>query len=476
MTQKPEKLGCSKRRVWEGTEPPRDSYTWLKPTLLLANSEDSVAEKLVEQSEHSYLNKVSNRTANHRSEFASRLSTPIKNLHPDYLNTSHQSKTPQQSLQLKTKLPSLLLKTQLQSLQSKTRAYSFNTNNRLTSLPVYQSLVDPTVKWKANIPPSFVSVDDSQGNEQHDDNCWCESCTIARYRAGIGLDSKPVPVHKPTPTPTFNRPIFFHDKIVTFCNRCTMTPRLNDVSCGSSKCVFPLLITTEMGTSSTILNTPQPSKSCRQNSILKKPQCDTYEDLSCFAKTWLDHKSLPSCVDDSNCNGRTKPTKCYPRSAYLQSLNNNMITCKVETDASKRKMLYNEGISDDVAKQLCVMHKKHPPTYDFHQRTCSRLSIGGKCYRDSSDNYIPYSHNINSKYHLNCKKELPLMRKRSYVLRGVTNDECHTLKLEPLMLKRDSAGVCLTRSRCISLPKKLLTSEKNIEAFLKPKWTRQSPQ
>lgn len=473
MTHKPEKLVPSKRRVWEmNTEPRRGSRTSLKPTLLLGSPEDSVAEKLVEHHDHSghtYHNNVPNNIATDQRDFNPWFCKPINNNHPDFLITSHQSKTQLRLLRSKTRLPSLFLNTELQSFQSKTRARAFHAKNQQSSLSVYPSLVDPTVKWNTNIQSSFVSIDDSQVNEQHDDNCWCESCTTARRSAGFGLNFKSL---APTLSPAFDRSVFFRDNIVTFCNQCTMTPRLNDVSCGSSQCAIPLLITTDVGTSGTILNTPQSSKSCRRNSILKKSQYDACEDLNRFTKSWLDHRLPAPHVDDSSCNGKTKPTKCYPRSACLQSSNNNVAPCTLES-GSNRKMLYNEGISDEVAKQLCVIHKKHPPVYDINEETCSRLSIGGRCYRDKSDNYIPYSHNVNSKYHQNCKKEVqPLMHKRSYVLRGLKDNECRNFEFEPLVLKKSSAGVCLTHSRCISLPKRVLTSERNIEAFLKPKCIR----
>lgn len=449
MTQKPEKLVCSKRRVWEGcTQPRRGSRTSLKPTLLQANPEDNVAEKLVEhcdRSRHTYPNNAPN-----SREFASWFRRPIKNIQPDCLITSHQSKP------------------QMLSFQSKTGAYPFYSKNRIPSHPMYPSLVDPTVKWNANMPTSFVSVDDSQEDDQHDDYCWCPSCTKARHRVGLSLDYQSL---KMSPSPTFDRPVFFRDNIVTFCNQHTMTPRLNDVSCGSSKCAIPVLFTAEVGTSGPDLNAPQSSKTCRQNSILKKSKCDTYQDVTCFAKAWLDHKLSLSCDDDDGSNGKAKPTKCCPRPVCL--LNDDTLTNEQEPDAN-RKMLYNEGISDDVAKEFCVMHRKHSPKNDLSQRIgSSRLSVGAKCYRNSSDNYIPYSHNINSKYHQNCKKEVqPLMRKRSCVFHGFRDDECRTLEIEPLVLKNTSAGACTTRSRCISLPKKLLTSEKNIEAFLNPKCIR----
>lgn len=431
MTQKPEKLVCSKRSVWEAyTEPQRGSRTSVKPALLLANHRDlenpSIAEKLVEHrdySRHTYFNNAPNNTA----AFTSRFYKPTKNIHPDYPITSQQSK------------PQL---------------HSFHSKNQQPSFSVYPSHVDPTVKWSTNTQSSFVSVDDSQVNEQHDYNCWCESCITARSSAGLGAAFKPA---RPNTSPALGRSVIFHNNIVTFCNRCTMTPRLNDVSCGSSKCVVSPLITTEAGTSDTNLNTPQSPKSCRQNSILKKPQCDNYKNLTCFAKAWLDHKLTKSCVDNQSSCGNTEPTKCYRRSV-----------CD-----PKRKMLYNEGISDDVAKQLCVTHKEHPPMHDINERTCSGLSIGRRFHRDKSDNYIPYSHKVNSKYHQNCKQEQPLVRKRSYVLNGVSDDECRTLRLESLVFRKVSAGACFSNSRCISLPKKLLTSEKNIEAFLKPKCPRE---
>lgn len=450
MTQKPEKLVRSKRRVWEGnTEPRRGSRASLKPKLLQSNPEDNVAEKLVDHCDHSrhtYLDNVPN-----SREFTSWFRKPTKNLQPDCLITSHQSNT------------------QFQTFRLKTGAQPFYAKNRLPSLPIYPSLVDPTVKWNANMPSCFVSVDDSQVNDQHDDQCWCETCTKARYRAGLGLDVNSLQI---SPSPVFGRPVFFHDNIVTFCNQHTMTPRLNDVSCGSSKSVVPPLITTQVGPSGTDLNRPQSSKSCRQNSILKKPQCDTYQDLSCFSKAWLDHKVTVSCDDDDCLVEKAKPTKCCPRSVCLLSLNDDTKTCKLEPDGN-RKMLYNEGISDDVAKKLCVMHKKHSPTNNYQIMCSSRLSIGSRCFRNSSDNYIPYSHILNSKYHQNCKKEVePLVPKRSCVFHGFRDDECRNLELEPLVLKKTSAGACAARSRCISLPKKLLTSEKNIEAFLKPKCTR----
>lgn len=474
MTHKPEKLvPANKRRVWEiHTEPRRGNRTSLKPTLLLGSPEDSVAEKLVEyhdHSRHTYHNNMPNNTATDPRDINPWFCKPINNNHPDFLTTSHQSKTQLHSLHSKTRLPALFLNTELQSFQSKNRAHAFHANNKQSSLSVYPSLVDPTVKWNTDIQSNFVSIDDSQVNEQHDYNCWCESCSTARRSAGLGLNFKYL---TPTPSPAFDRPVFFRDNIVTFCNQYTMTPRLNDVSCGSSQCAIPLLITTDVGTSGTIPNTPQSSKSCRQNSILKKSQYDAYKDLNRFAKAWLDHRLTVSYVDDSSSNGKPKPTQCYPQSACLKSPNNNVLPCTLQSD-STRKMLYNEGISDEVAKQLCVMHKNHPPVHDINEGTSSRLSIGGRCYRDKSDNYIPYSHNVNSKYHQNCKKELhPLIHKRSYVLRGLKDDECRNLEFEPLVLKKSSAGVCLTHSRCISLPKRLLTSERNIEAFLKPKCIR----
>lgn len=476
MTQKPEKLVRSKRHVWEScTESLRGSRTSLKPTLLPAKLEDSVAEKLVEHrnyASHTYPNNVPIDTGTHPREFSSWFRGPTKNIHPDYVITSHQSSTQLPSIQSKTQLHSLLLKTQLQSFQSKTQLHSLQTKSPLPSLPVYMSVLEPTVKWNADVQSSFIRVENPQVNEQHDDNCWCESCTNARYRAGHGLD---LLVPRPTTSPATDRQTFFRDNIVTFCNQYTMTPCLNDAACGSSKSVVPRLVTTEVGTSGTTRNRPQSSKSRRRNSILKKTHYDNYEDLRCFEKALFDQKLTISCTDDSSSNGRT--TNICPSSTCLRSLNNTYQVTK-GSDEHKRKMLYNEGISDDVAKQFCVMHKKHPPTRDLNQRTCSRLSVGGRCYRDSSDNYIPYSHNKDSKYHRNCKEQpLPLVRGRSYILRGVTDDECHTLELRPLVVKRSSAGACSMRSRCISLPRKLLTSEKNIEAFLMPKpvLTRQYP-
>lgn len=415
---------CSKRRAWEMcTEKQRGNLTSVKSTLLLANPEDCVAEKLVDHrdySRHTHFNDGLYSPTTCARDFTSLYSKPITDIHPDYRITSHQSKT------------------QLHSVRSK---------NQHSSLSMYPSPVYRTVKWNTDTQSSFVSINDSPVNEEHDDNCWCESCATARYNARLGLVFKHL---EPNPPPAIDRPVCFHSNIAKFCNQCTMTPQLNDVSCGSSKGVIPLLITSEMVTSGTNLTLPQASKCHLKNTIEKKPQCDTYGNRNCFAKAWLDHKYTVSSGNIS-C-GKTCPWSLSKHDA-------------------KRKILYNEGISDDATKQLCVMHKKHIPQHDINERTSSKLSMGGRCYREKYDNYIPYSHNVNSKYHQNCTQET-LSYKRSYVLNNVRDDGCHPLELEPLVVRQGSAGVCFTRSRCINMPKKLLTSEKNIEAFLSPKCTR----
>lgn len=339
-----------------------------------------------------------------------------------------------------------------------------------TTLPTYPLLVNQSLRWNPYVEMS--SAENSQTNiipeEKPKNNCRCKSCSVRNCPSRV------------TSSGTL-KPVRFKDNIMTFSDQFTMTPRLNDACCGvctpipatprvSDVCVPPEVAVrhTETVTHFPLMYTHQ---SCAPIPILKRPDLDQ----SACAYGYCGHTTghVPVGIRQEAVRD-TDMGEDYCEPIKPKSLKNFLKFRKKLDDQPHcmpeygRKIIYNEGICDTVANNCPMPPISVPPPINII-RESSRVAIKNQCYIDTEDG-IPYAHRSESRYHHSCKK--PDLRPVYHL--SDADEVRHLVESPKIVRKKFTSRVMRNiRTPAICLPRKVLTSEPDIESYIDQE--RESP-
>lgn len=298
--------------------------------------------------------------------------------------------------------------------------------------------------------------------------CRCDKCRTANCPNKISSVSNKSPNQ-------------FKDNIVTYTNQQTMTTTLVDASCGPNTYSYipltysPETIDAAVTASDIAVRDPGdricvPFSKCPAVPILKnKSKAIMYKGCADPDRCWerecqmrFDHRHKPERdIDNSEvyCDPSSmKSMKCLKpkKKKSCGQTANTYPPCD-----RNRKILYNEGISDTIP--TCSPTRTPCSEADSE---CGRTFFNrwNSCIDD--EEVIPYSHK-KSKYHQDCKKSHNSPSKHCELRQP---PELKPLFNCPPVIRRQYTrrpSQSTYRSQCINLPRKMLTSEKDIEAFIK---------
>ncbi|XP_053612732.1 uncharacterized protein LOC128676574 isoform X2 [Plodia interpunctella] len=229
----------------------------------------------------------------------------------------------------------------------------------------------------------------------------------------------------------------FRDNIMKFSDKTTMTPKLNHASCNArTPSVSPKPSSASVSGSQSSYNTacyyPPPPPTMTPHPSFKKP------------KGVL---RVPCYDPEPYYDEVEKDTDVYENCTYVKKLNRHCISnypnLKLESIKGKRN-LYNEGISDKVAEQYPVTPPQCP----------HRVMFGAKSF---CGNMCP-----------NCCCMPPTTKGSRPVYYDLEPEEMQNFVAIPrVVLDRYVAPIGRAhRAPSIILPKKMLTSERDIEMFV----------
>ncbi|CAG9579120.1 unnamed protein product [Danaus chrysippus] len=318
-------------------------------------------------------------------------------------------------------------------------------------IPTYPSMVQ-AIRWcpKIERSKSTYSADSMTDSGDDDANfkCRCRKCKMRHCRGKVNSNSKPK---------------CFKDNIVIFTDNSTMTPHVQDTGCGSHSPIAPTSATSDVsiGTSESIPIEHDFSQTYRAAPIpiLKKPQVN---------------RTMRESVRDTKIMIPKKPTKIFKkRSEGLICPNNSDESSGFEYG---RKVIYNEGISDSLKSG---QSRRSTPTRSPARtpsrtptrtptrvqspvrvkRNESKSSVGSKVADKEAT--IPFAHRERSRYHSDCRHSI------SKTYRCEIDDHLQGTK-SPKDFRKTVTSDASRRSPSppIQLPKRVLTSERDIEAFV----------
>ncbi|KAG6459814.1 hypothetical protein O3G_MSEX011623 [Manduca sexta] len=324
--------------------------------------------------------------------------------HPKYSLTSHAAYTPQR--------------------------------RKCPTISSYPSVVG--LRWNSNLETS--SVEDSQTDiNNHTFTCKCENCRMKYCR------SKNPSLNTLKPT--------FKGNIMTFSDKETMTPKLRDACAACSSPSIPRMSNVSVTASCTRdIQAGGPFVECDPIPILKKQNLYKCERCGYRKEKNIDIIQQPE-RDIDICDGYQECVK--PRSIKSIFKRRREKRCEVEPP---RKTLYNEGIDDIVAGRCPLTPTVVVPPMELNSES-SRVSIPSRAIPNRLG--IPYSHRTQSKYHNTCKRSASRLKCND-------DDELKHLVASPKVLQRcyTSKPVKHLKLPNIKLPRKVLTSERDIESYV----------
>lgn len=344
-------------------------------------------------------------------------------------------------------------------------------------VPTYPSLVQ-NIRWSPSIEMYF----DESGPEMEEDqfNCRCHKCKMDRCQSKD------------------NRSFTFKDNIMRFTDNSTMTSQLVDSSCEAYTPLNRTPRTSKVNISTSDIDiTERVQKQISPTypiPILKKLDYDTcryrtyanemrpHENVNLHEKAIRDfHKCnvyeiLPKTISKEECSHDPDTTRDKAR-------NDGSLRRSMYKDGSEscRKNIYNEGISDSIVETNiprylgCPVHRqapmKHPTRKDLNLFHGTNRQLQRKDHSRLNDKYfgetpdkdlgIPFAYRIQSKYHNDCRDSVKKVdfrydddfRRGLFVTDGIQG----TIQSKRLLLcNRQTA----------KFPKKVLTSERDIDAFV----------
>jgi hypothetical protein len=315
--------------------------------------------------------------------------------------------------------------------------------------PLVQSL-----RWNPYIAMSSPNNSITDITEDKQYNCRCETCAVKKCPSKINSQ--------------YSKPCGFKDNIMTFSDRYTMTPRLNDVCCGvctpvrctpttSEACIAVRDTETE-----THLPITCPQQNCSPIPILKMPERSQPPCPYNYCGHAPGHAPMgirQEAVRDIDM-GEDYCEVVKPKSlkVFLKSKKKCKESSNCVVSDRGRRIIYNEGISDDVANSYHAPVIR--PSYVNVNKDCSRSSLKSPCSVDRDD-LIPFSHRSQSRYHHSCKK--PNLRSFHCTSEA---DDVRCLMDTPRVVRKNKFPVKHCKAPNICLPRKVLTSELDIDAYM----------
>ncbi|CAG4949679.1 unnamed protein product [Colias eurytheme] len=306
-------------------------------------------------------------------EFSSYFYGKKKNTDPLYIATSHEEKKP---------------------LSKKSRVIS-----------TYPTLIQG-LRWS----PSVESYDEDYQEEEQ--NVICRNCQKQSYNTDWRDNMKTI-----------------RDNIRRFVDSSTMTPRLNDASCGACSPQSQASYTSSVSISSDIATRDVSNTQRKTPCVI--PETD-----------YIDDSEVQSYITPPSVR-RTRLPLCRKTAIPSDQCDN------------PRKILYNEGISDIVANNF--------PNYGAYENRMQEPVRPKRNYNKPSvfSRGIPYAHRKHSKYHYDCNEQ----DFKSY--RCDIEDEVKHLVAKPKVLRYCQAKKPNNGDVPIRMPKKVLSSERDIDSYIK---------
>ncbi|CAH0714731.1 unnamed protein product, partial [Brenthis ino] len=298
------------------------------------------------------------------------------------------------------------------------------------AVATYPSLVE-NIRWNPYI--DTCSEDSQFDNRAEDVSYICDLCKNEYCHAQDYLaDNK--------------KSFAFKDNIMRFSDNSTMTWMLNDIGCGVRTPIAPTPNTSKVSISTSNI-------AVRDQSMTSVSQTTPPAPILKNGKKYRGQVSF-----DSQCAMYND----YER--LLKSVKKETVNPKnVENFANYgyyRKKLYNEGTPYSIARELIRF-----PLTSIQIRSLTKLNkprhrITPKGIRDKKT-VIPYAHTVHSKYHNTCNNCFP--------------NSNHSFDLNDIASKdvKNKAILC-ERTPSIRLPKRVLTSERYIDAFMDKRTSKTS--
>ncbi|CAK1540825.1 unnamed protein product [Leptosia nina] len=243
----------------------------------------------------------------------------------------------------------------------------------------------------------------------------------------------------------------YKDNIMRFSDISTMTPCLNDAACGP-----PIEASHSSSISLSMSNVAVRDEPEPQVRFTPSPTVRSIDDDASFNFDYYEQRpvEITECYDEVYQRGAIEYTKSR-RTILPKCSNLNEIG---EKFTEPRKNLYNEGISDTIAENFSGRCPLTNRIQISEKRGYSKTSVFGK------NAEIPFAHRNRSKYHSDCKTEL----KKKPLRCGVLRKEEVRLAAEPKAMRFCQPGAtdrCDVQP-CIRMPRKVLSSERNIDSFI----------
>ncbi|CAH2217784.1 jg1175 [Pararge aegeria aegeria] len=340
-------------------------------------------------------------------------------------------------------------------------------------IPTYPTLIQ-NPRWKCS-DETYSPHSQTELEEDQQFRCKCHKCKMKQCQNREDLQEN-------------IKSFTFKDNIMRFTDKSTMTPKLIDAYCEACRPLnrTPKTSDAYISTSDTdvraavsIQKTPT-----KPAPILKKRQCD-----NCFSyHKYNDEKNVCSSVvsydeavrDTHKYNDYEKLLSYMPKREIADSLC-HINRGNARVDETFRKNLYNEGISDSIADTTiskfsgCSTRLQPPtkcPIKDFSRfhgsirpsikRDYSKVSY--KCDVEKKS-VVPFAHRVQSKYHYGCKKSV---KKVDFQYEECVRHEAAVSNETKCRIPRlaQVSRVLLCDRPKSKLPKKLLTSERDIDSFV----------
>ncbi|KAJ0175881.1 hypothetical protein K1T71_009040 [Dendrolimus kikuchii] len=327
-------------------------------------------------------------------------------------------------------------------------SYSSNSHKNHPDISAYPTFMN-SLKWNPYIETTSARNSQSdfqeptkfsnhiKNNSKHSKelketkyNCRCDSCNGRHCPSKLSS--------------TTLRANIFKDNIMTFSEKFTMTPKLCDAGCGSLHIAKNKVSDVSVTASNVAVRETQIYSQCTPLPILKKPYDLKKKDTQVSVGYEPERDTFTDDIDVV----KSKSIRSFFKSRK-----------KHETP---RRNVYNEGISDVVVNQRPRTVSRVASPINVKQG--SKATVINHRYPEH-ENYIPFSHRNDSKYHDSCKSS-------TLDVRYNDSDDIKRLIANPQVFRRTYTNKPLKyyRSPPIKLPRKVLTSEQDIDSYIDKKY------
>lgn len=322
-----------------------------------------------------------------------------------------------------------------------------------------------SVRWNPYIEASSIEDVTHVERDPFHSRCRCTNCSTRNCPARISSSSTV-------------RSGSIRNNIMTFADIYTMTPKCTDTACGSS--IVPFFRVSEASAShceiavkdthgNMYFDQPSNHIRCQPIPILKSTsrRCQDYIDTNTVENNYTecDHTTGRYQIPERDiyCH---EPSRVSSIKSFFRSGRKKKERTNEEYHSKNRRIIYNEGISDVIADRCLTTPVRVPSEADERRprgRACMR-GRNGVNYCNEEENQIPHSQMANSRYHKNCKP-------KNTIFFYDNKEVCHIIPPPPKIRpkKAEYSEHLYQMPTCIKLPRKVLTSDVNIESYIDPK-------